>query len=111
MTRVTARESAQGPFRLLELAGEADITCRHLQEALDAEVAARPPLLVVDLSKLTFLDSWALHSILAASSELRAAGGSLALSSPTGEVRRVLELTGADTLIPVYESLQEASVR
>ena len=89
MTRVTARESARGRSGSLNWRARLTSPARHLQEALDAEVAARPPLLVVDLSKLTFLDSWALHSILAASSELRAAGGSLALSSPTGEVRRV----------------------
>jgi anti-anti-sigma factor len=104
-----ALASAQGPLRLVELSGEADMTSRQLKDVLDAEVAGRPPLLVVDLSGLTFMDSWALHTILAAARELGAAGGALALASPSQAIRRVLELSGADTLIDVYASVLEAS--
>lgn len=96
-------------MRLVELSGEADMTSLHLKEVLDAEVAAGPPLLVVDLSRLTFMDSWALRTILAAARELRLAGGTLALAGPSQGVRRVLELSGADTLVDVYASVQEAS--
>jgi anti-anti-sigma factor len=106
---VTATASAEGSLRLIELAGEADMTSRHLKDLLEAEVAARPPLIVVDLSRLTFMDSWALHTILAAARKLRGAGGMLALAAPSGEVRRILELSGADTLVDVYASVQEAS--
>lgn len=35
-------------------------------------------LLVVDLSRLTFMDAWALHVILAADRNLRDAGSALA---------------------------------
>jgi len=43
------------------------MTSRQLKDVLDAEVVARPLLLVLDLSRLTFMDSWALHVILVAS--------------------------------------------
>jgi anti-anti-sigma factor len=108
---VAARESAEGPLRVLELAGEADMTCRHLKDALDAEVAAGTPLLVVDLSGLSFMDSWTLRTILAAGRELRGAGGTMALANPSRIARRVLELTEADTLVPVHDSVVEASRR
>ena len=104
----TAVESTEGPFRLVELAGEADMTCRHLKDLLDAEVAAKPLLLVVDLSGLTFMDSWSLHTILTAWRTLRSGGGTLMLAGPTGEVRRILELSGVDTLVTIRDSLQEA---
>jgi anti-sigma B factor antagonist len=104
----TAVESAEGPFRLIELAGESDMTCRHLKDLLDAEVATMPLLVVVDLSKLTFMDSWSLHTILKAWRTLRAGGGTLVLASPSGEVRRILELSGADTMVTIRDSLQEA---
>lgn len=106
---VTATTSAEGPLRLIKLVGEADVTSQHLKDFLDAEVAAGPPLVVVDLSRLTFMDSWALHTILAAARKLRGAGGTLALAAPSGEIRRVLELSGADTLVNVYSSVEEAS--
>lgn len=104
----TTVESAEGPFRLVELIGDADVTSRHLKDLLDAEVAAGPLLLVVDLSRLRFLDSWAMHAILLAGRELRGAGGTLALASPLGAVRRVLELSGADRLVAVHDSVRAA---
>jgi anti-sigma B factor antagonist len=106
-----AGESADGPFRLVELVGEADLTCRQLKDVLDAEVASRPPLLVVDMSRLTFIDSWALHVILSAWRELQAAGCVLALASPSERVQRVLELAGVDRLIGVYDSVREVPGR
>lgn len=105
----TARESAGGPFRLVELIGEADVTSRQLKAVLDAEVAAGPILLVVDLSRLTFMDSWALQTILAANRDLRAAGGAMALARPPVVVRRLLELSGADKLVAVHASVQDAA--
>lgn len=107
--RVTDRRSADGPFRVIELAGEADAASRHLKDVLDAEAGTGPPLLVIDMSQLTFMDSWALHVILTAWKGLRAAGRVLALAGPAGSVRRVLDLAGADTVVPVYPSVQEAT--
>jgi anti-anti-sigma factor len=109
VAHAAALASAKGPSRLVELSGEADMTSLRLKEVLDAEVAARPLLLIVDLSRLTFMDSWALHTILAATRELRGSGGTLALAAPSEAVRRVMELSGADTLVDVYASVQEAS--
>ena len=103
----SAVESAEGPFRLVELVGESDMTCRHLKDLLDAEVAAGPPLLIVDMSRLTFMDSWSLHTILTAWQALRSAGAVLVLAGPTGEVRRILELSGADTLVTIRDSVQD----
>jgi anti-anti-sigma factor len=57
------------------------------------------------------MDSWALHTILAAARKLRGTGGTLALAAPFAAVRRMLELSGADTLVDVYASVQEASGR
>lgn len=44
---------------------------------------------------------WSLHT----------AGGALILASPTGEDRRLLALTGADTLVTVHASVQEGARR
>jgi anti-anti-sigma regulatory factor len=40
--------------------------------------------MVVDMSRLTFIESWALHVILAAWHNLKEAGGVLALASRKG---------------------------
>lgn len=73
---VTSRESAGQPYTVVELSGEADITVSgELRGALDAEVSRRPGRLIIDLSALRFMDSSALHVILAASKALAAAAG------------------------------------
>jgi anti-anti-sigma factor len=107
----SAGQSADGPFRLVELVGEADMTSLRLKEVMDAEAAACPRLLLVDMSRLTFMDSSALHVILAAWKKLNGAGSVLALVGPSGPVRRVLELSGADSMVGIYDSVQEASSR
>ena len=63
---------------------------------------------MVDLSGLTFMDSSAQRVLLRAARRLEEAGPSLRLVNPVGEVRRLLELTGADQLIPVFATVDEA---
>jgi anti-sigma B factor antagonist len=107
---VTARESAGEPYTLIALSGEADVTnSDQLRDLLDAEVAKQPGHLIVDLSGLGFMDSSALHALLRANRALDRAGGVLSLVAPQEPVARVLSLTAADRLVPVYTSLAEAA--
>jgi anti-anti-sigma factor len=93
---------------VVRLAGEADVTTHALGEALRAEAANRPPLLLVEMSRLRFIDSSALNAILRVHEDLRVAGCVLALVGPRGSVARVLRLIGADRMIPVYDSVEAA---
>jgi len=107
---VTLVESASDPYTLVELAGEADVTNSDaLREILDAEVAKQPRTLVIDLGELRFMDSSALHVILRANRTMDRHGGVLALARPGETVARMLRLTAADQLIPVYPSVAEAT--
>lgn len=107
---VTARESAGEPYTLVELAGEADVTnSESLRDVLDTEVAKQPRTLILDLSALRFMDSSALHVVLRANRALDRQGGVLALARPREAVAKMLRLTAADQLIPVYASVQEAT--
>ena len=107
---VTLVESASDPYTLVELAGEADVTNSDaLWEILDAEVAKQPRTLVIDLGELRFMDSSALHVILRANRSMDRHGGVLALARPGETVARMLRLTAADQLIPVYPSVADAT--
>jgi len=109
-TSVTTVESDGEPYTLVELAGEADVTNSDvLREALEAEVAKQHGTLIIDLSGLRFMDSSALHVILRASRAMDRQGGVLALASPREPVAKMLRLTAADQLIPVYSSVSEAT--
>src|SRR2546423_393785 len=107
---VTARESAGEPYTLVEIAGEADVTnTDDLRRLLDEEVSQQPRTLIIDLSGLRFMDSSALHALLRVNRALDRQGGVLALVSPQPAVAKILRLTTADRLIPVFGSAAEAA--
>ena len=83
--------------------------CDALREVLEAEVAKQPRTMIIDLSGLRFMDSSALHVILKANRTMDRQGGVLALASPRDPVAKMLRLTAADQLIPVYASVSEAT--
>lgn len=106
---VAARESAGAPYTLIALSGEADVTnSDQLRDLLDTEIAKQPDHVVVDLSGLSFMDSSALHALLRANRALDRVGGVLSLVAPQEPVARMLSLTAADRLVPVYPNLAAA---
>ena len=107
---VRARESDSQPYTLVEVTGEADVTnTDELRRLLDEEVAQQPRTLIIDLSGLRFMDSSALHALLRANRSLDRQGGVLALVSPQAAVAKILRLTTADRLIPVFDTVADAA--
>jgi anti-sigma B factor antagonist len=109
-TSVTLVESASDSFTLVALAGEADVTnSAMLWDVLEAEVTKEPRTVVIDLGEVRFMDSSALHVILRANRMMARHGGVLALARPQETVARILSLTAADQLVPVYGSVADAA--
>lgn len=72
-----------------------------LQETLQS---LRPPdvtVVVVDASELDFLDSAGLGVLAASYKRLHEDGGQFSISEATEPVRRVLEVSGLDKVIPI----------
>jgi len=106
---VTVPETTGAAYTVVVLTGEVDATnSEELYNILESVVLQRPRLLIVDLSDLSFMDSTGLRMLLRASRELDQQGGVLSLASPQASVARVLQLTRADQLIPVYDSVAHA---
>jgi anti-anti-sigma factor len=98
-------------YVVLELAGEADVTSMTtLESLLRDETRKEPGLLIIDLSELSFMDSSALQVILRAHRALAANGGVLALVNPHHIVARILRMTEADKIVPIYASVREAAL-
>jgi anti-anti-sigma factor len=94
---------------LVTLAGECDLnTGRPLRDVLTSEVSRGARRLIVDLTSLTFMDSTGLQVLLSTRSVLAVRGGTLMLAAPQPVVARILELTGANQVIPVYGRLEDA---
>ncbi len=93
------------------LRGEHDLsTAEALQAELEQARAAGLPV-VVDLSGASFIDSAVLGVLIGEHDRARADGVALALvvgSAAGHSVRRIVELTGLDAVLPVAETRADA---
>jgi anti-anti-sigma factor len=92
------------------LTGEHDLSSvDELREAFEQASASRT--VMVDLSDTAFIDSAVLGALIASHREATEQGRRWALIVGNGSgaaVRRILELTGLDAVMPVYTSRDEA---
>ncbi|WP_030170376.1 STAS domain-containing protein [Spirillospora albida] len=85
--------------------GELDLyTAPRLQAALAGLLREQIDRIVVDLSGVEFCDSTGMNVLLAALKRLKERGGSLELAAPRPAVKRILQVTGLDTVFTVCEA-------
>jgi anti-anti-sigma factor len=81
----------------LVLSGELDLaSAEELEGELKQLESAEPPLLVLDLRELEFMDSTGLRTVIAADARARDRGGRLMVVRARDEVDRVFRLTRMD---------------
>lgn len=84
------------------LRGELDIsTAPRLEDDLRRAEASAPPLMVLDLSRLDFMDSSGLRLLIGANTRARDAGRRLVLIRGNEIVQRVLRVTGLDERLEI----------
>jgi anti-sigma B factor antagonist len=78
----------------IALRGDLDAeSAPDLQARIDAFVAQRASLVIVDLADVSFLDSSGLRALVHGARALESTGGRLLIEGASGAVARVLELT------------------
>ena len=94
---------------LVTAAGELDLhTCSAFQDVLTTARGRRPARLVVDLSEVTFIDSTALAALVMVQ---RGMQRPLDVVVTRPHLRRILVVTGLDTVFVLHRSLEEACRR
>lgn len=102
-------ESIDG-LEAVSVSGELDeATAPRLREALEAVMEQVDRPVVVDLSGCEFIDSTGLSLLVESQRRLAESDRSFAVCSVRPEVGRLLELTGIDTAIGLYETREEAA--
>jgi anti-sigma B factor antagonist len=95
--------------RVVSVRGELDIATSPQVRDLLGDVAADPVRpLVIDLAECGFIDSTGLAALLHGAKPAQNEESHVAIVSPGGDVRRMLELTAIDKTIPVFEGLDQA---
>ncbi|MGR3761481.1 STAS domain-containing protein [Roseobacteraceae bacterium NS-SX3] len=79
----------------------------QFKEDMRAETESGPPRVILDLSRVKFIDSSGLGAIVAAMKQL-GSGRKLDLAGLTPMVDKVFRLTRMDTIFDLYGSLDEA---
>jgi anti-sigma B factor antagonist len=104
----TTAEVVSG-VRVVAVRGELDIaTSPQVREVLSDAATDQVRPLVIDLVECEFIDSTGLAALLHGAKPAQNGESHVALVSPGGDVRRMLELTAIDQAIPVFETLEEA---
>ena len=96
-------------IRVARLEGEVDkLAVERARTQLDPLAAAGK--LVIDLDRVSFIDSAGLHALFGLGRVATAAGGGLALSVPPScAVARVVEIVRLADAMPVRESVEDAA--
>jgi anti-sigma B factor antagonist len=94
---------------LIELEGEVDVyTAPQLKQQMITLLEEGHVEMVVDLSKVEYLDSTALGVLIGGLKRVRERDGNLPLIVPSPRIRRVFEITGLDKIFDIYGSENEA---
>lgn len=80
----------------------------EVQKCLEEAFAGGSTNLVVDLSKVSFIDSTGLGTLVSGLKAARRAEGDVRLVAPNSQVRKLLQLTTLDRVFRVSDSLAEA---
>jgi anti-sigma B factor antagonist len=104
-------DGSRAPYTVVSLRGDIDVLSGpRLRECLVELVSEGHRRVVLDLSRVVFIDSAGLGIIVAGLKRLRALEGDLALAGATANVLNVFEITGLASVFRMAATVDEASL-
>jgi len=89
--------------------GEIDITSSpELKKTLDKLLAQKTPKIVIDLVKVTYVDSSGLATLVGILKSVRSYGGKMRLAGLSPKIKSLFEITKLDKLFEIAASAEEA---
>ena len=99
----------EGDVAVLEVGGEVDLyTAPRLREKLVDLVSAGHTTIVVDMTKVEFLDSTGLGVLVGGLKRVRSHDGTLALVCAEERVLKLFRITGLTKVFAIHDTLAEA---
>lgn len=94
---------------VLDINGRFDFAARRdFKEALDRLQQAECRHVILNLEKVSFVDSSALGLLVVAHQNLKLKEGRISLVNPQSYVRQILDLANVPRMIPVFPTIEEA---
>lgn len=102
--------STNAELRVLDIEGEIDVyTSTQLKETIVSTIGEGIKFIVMNLSKVEYLDSTGLGVLIGALKHLREKQGNLIIVSPSMRIMRIFEITGLYKIFSIYQTEEEAS--
>ena len=94
---------------VIALEGEVDIySAPQFKEALLAGIKDGATTIIVDLGRVTFIDSTALGVLVSGAKRVRPKNGRLDIVCTDENITRIFEITGLDRIFGIYRTRDEA---
>src|SRR5262249_4934189 len=101
--------ATMGPLTVVTFAAGIDMaTAGAIGEQAAAAPAPGVHVVIGDMTATTFCDSAGINMLIRAKKQATAHGAELRLLLPCSNVLRVLKIRGVDSVLPIYDSLEEA---
>src|SRR5688500_14781379 len=111
MAMKIALEPRQDGIAVARFSGRLDFTSvAEARNQFTAAIGAGHHKLIVDLSKVEFVDSAGLGSLIGGMRTARQAGGDLRIANPSDQAKMLLSLTSLDQVLKIHPTVEEAVV-
>jgi anti-sigma B factor antagonist len=106
---IVSKRHVQG-FTLLEVEGVIKLgeSAKFFADALDRALADESGHVVVDLSRINYMDSTGIGELVGYLGRFRNARRELILVQPSERIRKLLEVARLSELFPIYDSVEAA---
>ncbi|WP_456399583.1 STAS domain-containing protein [Mesoaciditoga sp.] len=95
-------------YLIVSLNGEFDIeSSQTLKEEVRKNLTSENSNIVIDLTKVSYVDSSGLGTLIALQKDARFNGGSLSIVGASEQIKRVMKMTNLDKLFDFYTSINE----
>lgn len=102
-------EQLEGDIYKINLEGRMDIIgAQEIDLKFTGMVAAPRKFIIVDLSRVDFLASIGIRTLLVNSKAVNQRGGKLVILNPDTNIEKILLMAGIDVLIPIFDKLELA---
>lgn len=107
---MTIQESIQNDVLVLKLEGDlmGGEDNETLRKIIDKAIKTENVEVVIDMSKVTWMNSSGLGMLISALTTLRSSGGDLRLANLNDRLRRPIQITKLDSVFNEYDSVKQA---
>jgi anti-sigma B factor antagonist len=96
-------------FTVLDVAGEIDVyTAPQFKEAVNQIISAGQQDLIINMARVTYMDSSGFGTLLSATKRLRPEGGTVNLVACNSAIERMLRITRLNTVFGTFQTSEDA---